>query len=147
MKSRIRNLALVFIFVFTLPSPSSAESLVPAEIGGTTNYLYKLKEALLAFRTEYGVFPNGTNVEICQTLSGRVIRGQNPRKIVFYSFRKPTGHWWWRKPGDLNLAGEPIDRWGQPLRFSYPQPGNIEISSPGPPRRPKWKSGMSVTIP
>lgn len=147
MKSRIGNTALAFLLFVIIPSPSPAETRVPGEISGTTDYLYKLKRAILAFETEYGVFPDGTVTEICEILAGRSIRGQNPRKIEFYRFRKPSGHLWWKKQGDLNAAEEPIDRWGQPLVFSFPKPGTIVISSPGPPRRPTWTSGMSVTIP
>lgn len=147
MKLRIKKTSLVFLLFIWIPSQSTAESRIPAEVTGTTNYLYKLKEAFLAFETEYGIFPTGTVPEMCSILSGSDIRGQNPRRIVFYIFRKPTGHWWWRKPGDLNTAGEPIDRWGRSLVFSFPKPGIIQISSLGPPRRPTWTSSMSVTIP
>jgi len=146
MKLRIQSLALVLLCVICLPSGVFAESLRSGEVAGTTNYLYKLKEAFLAFKTEYGRFPNGTAVEICQVLSGKNIRRQNPRRIEFYSFREPTGHLWWRKPGDLNSAGEPIDRWGQPLILSYLGPDAIIISSAGSPTRPSRTSGMSVTI-
>ena len=147
MKLRIQSLSLVLLCVICLPSGVFAETLIPAEVAGTTDYLYKLREAYLAFKTEYGRFPNGTAVEICQVLSGKDIRSQNPRKIEFYSFREPKGHLWWRKPGDLNSAGDPIDRWGQPLILSYPGHDATVISSAGPPTRPSWTSGMSVTIP
>ncbi|NLT70437.1 MAG: hypothetical protein GXX91_07055 [Verrucomicrobiaceae bacterium] len=147
MKLRIQSLSLILVCVIYLPSGVFAESLVPAEVAGTSDYLYKLKAALVAFKAEYGRFPNGTAIEICQVLSGKVIRSQNPRKIEFHLFREPTGHLWWKKPGDLNAAGEPIDRWEQPLIFSYPKPGVIMISSLGPPKRPGWTSGMSVVIP
>jgi len=76
--------------------------------------------ALKAYFTEYSEGLTGTNAQVMT-----VLRGQNPRKIVFFD----------SAARDFNSQGEFIDPWGTPLRFDLSKPETPRVWSCGPNRK------------
>lgn len=71
--------------------------------------------ALKAYQITFGDLPQGSAAQVCTALSGR-----NPTKeAVVESY-------------ETNAAGEFIDPWGTPYRFSFER--NLSVSSFGPNR-------------
>jgi len=78
-----------------------------------------LTDAVKKYRTEYGSFPTGSHVEII-----RALRGDNPRRIVFYE-----------PHGEMSAAGERLDPLGTPYHFDLSDPENPKIYSLGKNKR------------
>jgi hypothetical protein len=74
-----------------------------------------LADSVKDYWTEYGSVPTGSHAEII-----RALRGDNPRKIVFYA-----------PHGVLNAAGERLDPLGNPYRFDLSDPNHPRIYSFG----------------
>ena len=78
----------------------------------------KLVDATRRYQKTFGRWPQGTHAAMIAAL-----RGENPKATVF--FQAPES--------SFNSAGELLDPWGKPYRFSIDQRGNRPIAhSAGP---------------
>jgi hypothetical protein len=76
----------------------------------------QLVTACTGYKTEYGKFPSGTNIEIMRALTGT-----NPRKFTFIELPARS------KDAD----GCFLDQWGTPYRVVFPNAETLEIRSAG----------------
>ncbi len=86
--------------------------------------------SLRLYKEEYGAFPSGSPKDITT-----VLRGKNPRGIVFLELRDQ----------DMNSSGEPVDFWKTLFRFERASDGEgWQITSAGPDK--KFGTSDDVTL-
>lgn len=100
---------VVFVFWILIPEFTLTRRIIRgrAERSQAHAAVTSMATAVKSYLTEYGFRPEGDNAQITATL-----RGDNPRKIVF--FEAPVKSY--------NPSGELIDPWGTPCRFDLSGP-------------------------
>lgn len=90
----------------------------------------ELALGLKAYSMAFGILPEGSRAEICAVLSGKNVRGQNPKQ-------EPVVEGY-----DLNVAGEFLDPWGEPYQIFLEK--GIRVYSCGPNRRDEQGQGDDI---
>lgn len=93
--------------------PEALENPVPRVF----NEVRSLRVAIEQYKSEYGQYPTGTDLQI-----SKVLRGENPNNIVFIDWRLDQ----------ITEEGLLLDPWNHPYRFGEQPTGVIEIVSSGP---------------
>jgi len=73
--------------------------------------------ALTQYEREFGTFPIGDRIQVL-----KLLRGENPREIVFFSVA----------PERVNSKGEFMDGWGTPYDIQILSSNSVSVRSAGP---------------
>ena len=92
----------------------------------------KLSQAFIAYKNEYGTYPDGSYENMLKAL-----QGDNPRKIIFIAF----------SPRELNEHGVLVDPWGVFYHLELPEgKSRPRVWSSGPNRVDESEKGDSDDI-
>ena len=90
--------------------PAFISPKTPAPILGTKSQLYALAIALLTYREDYGVYPEGNTQDIIKLLHPKTMEFKNHKWNMYLDFEESN-----KKIFDSN--GNYLDAWGKPIQI------------------------------
>lgn len=127
----IGSLTVILAMWLGLVGPVCGNVIQTKETSITNDRIFRMRDAVRYFVTEYGYPPPADPVKLLRILQGEMLDGYNWRKIVFLEIDQPeTFLGFTTKRGALNAKGELIDGWGNPLVWDVrPTKGRLAIWS------------------